>query len=75
MEQDVHVVVGLMLSLCWHLRKQLLHFWCRFYCNFTFSLYTYIVNRGQCQLLVVRDVRIVGVRHRAHIQGSACSVD
>jgi len=75
MEQDVHVVVGLMFSLCWHLRKQLLHFWCRLYCNFAFFPYMYIVNRGQCQLFVVRDARIVGVPHCVHVHGSTCSVD
>ena len=64
MEEDVHVVVGLMFSLCWHLRKQLLHFWCKFYCNFAFFPYIYIVDTGlrnQCQLFVVRNVRISGV--------------
>jgi hypothetical protein len=65
MEGDVRVVAGLRFSLCWHLRKQLLHSWCKFYCNFAFSLYMYIVNRGQCQLFVVRNVRIVGVPQRS----------
>jgi hypothetical protein len=61
MEEDVHVVVGLMFSLCRHLRKQLLHSWCKFYCKFAFSPYIYIVNRDQCQLFVVRHVQIAGV--------------
>jgi len=76
MEQDVHVVVGLMFSPCWHLRKQLLHSWCRFYCNFAFSPYIYIVNRGQYQLFVVRNVRISGVTNcSCSWLGTLCRLD